>query len=90
MQTMKQVVLILVSSPQTSEHPSSLCSVWSDSECSTTLVPGAVLCLESIFQGEGGRRESGHCLRHLLVSVNGFASHWLASVIRLSGLFFLK
>lgn len=75
MQTMKQVVLILVFSTQTSEHLSSLCSVWSDSECSTAVVLGAVLCLEFVFQGEGGRRESGHCLRHLLVSVSGFASH---------------
>jgi len=52
---MKQVVLILVSPCR---HLSSLCSVWSDSEFSTALVLGVVLCLEFVFWGvsAGGGR----------------------------------
>lgn len=38
-------------SPQTSEHLSSLRSVWSDSEFSTALVLEVMFCLEFVFGG---------------------------------------
>lgn len=83
MQTMKQVVLMLVSSLR---H----LSIWAPRTVSG-LIQNSALCWflrlcsawSLSFEGEGRGNESAPCLSRLLVSVNvhGFASYWLVSVI---------